>query len=603
MRGVPKLLHERPDSPPSLGNAEFRDPAGSYDTGDGGDRGRAASRRRNLRTALASLVLVAGSWLLTEPEAVAGNSPGPEVPITCIQAPDAGCVFDWSADLAAAIPDPFDRAAAFMRIAEAQALAGRTNAAQENLFRALSSASMIGGDGDIVRELTKRFDDEIPYIRAEILTRIASAQLAIDEPNRAWRTLSQALAVTGTIRSDYWRAHQLILIAQVQAAAGAVAAARASIAAATADGAGSSLGHALRESAAAQAAAGDFEGAVATASAIGSDSLRDSTFADIAGAQANAGDDAGALVTVERIEKTYFRMLAMNRLGWARAGKGNIEGAERAAERILELWEGALEEFLGRDTEILYSDTLEAIAKAHVAAGAYKKALSLAANMPDPLSIVDTHAAVATAQISAGALKPARITAQAMCTGRHLRYGDDCVEVLTGLASAYARAGDREAASEAVEAAAQIADRIIYYPDRTRAFTAIWKARILIGDVEDTRQAFDIAIDAADDTDDMEARRHELVSLALTAARTGKHDQAARAFSAARTTAAQTADADRRATAVAKTAVALAQAGKTGKARQMFSEALAAAASIQNDPYRNVAVLAEIAVAIASVRP
>ena len=66
-------------------------------------------------------------------------------------------------------------------------------------------------------------------------------------------------------------------------------------------------------------------------------------------------------------------------------------------------------------------------------------------------------------------------------------YADDCVEVLASLAWAYAQAGDRGVASEAVEAAARIADRIIYYPDRSRAFTAMWKARILMGDVEDAR--------------------------------------------------------------------------------------------------------------------
>lgn len=580
---------------------EFPDPARFDDIGDGGDRRCPASGRRYLGAAMAALALATSAWLVTESDAGVGKSPGPEVSEDCIQAPRAGCIFDWSVALAAAMPDRFDRAAAFVRIAEAQALAGRTNAARETLSRALSSAKTIGSNSDIVRPLTKRFDDEIPYVRAEILTRIASAQLAIDESNRAWGTLSQAISATGTIRSGYWRAHRLILIAQVQIAGGALPEARASIAAANAHSA-AAFGHSLRETAAAQAGAHDFDGALVTAQAIRGDSLRDSSLTDIVEAQARAGDYDGALVTAERIGKPYFRMLAMHHMATVRAEEGDLGGAMRAAEGILEIFHGALGQFLWRDAEILYSDSLKVIAEAHVAAGAYEEALSLAAQMPDPLPDVTTHGAVAMAQISAGDLDAARVTAEGMYTGRHLRYGDDCVEVLASLASAYAAKGDPDAAKEAIGTATRIADQIIYYPDRARAFTSIWKARALLGEIEAAGQAFEGALAAAGDTDDVEARIGEFIAVATTAARIGERKDEDRAFAAARNLAARIEDPPTRASALAKAAVALAKAGETERALRLFSGAFQAAASIE-EPNRSVVVLVEIASALAAHKP
>ena len=547
---------------------------------------------RVLLTIAAGLV-VAASWRpLAAPEATAG-------PVSCAPVPTAGCVFDRSISVAAAIRDPYDRAAAFARIAEAQGLAGRAQAARANFSRALSSAMAIGGDRDIARPLTKRFDDEVPHLRADILTQIANAHWAMGQSGRARETLALALDAAGSIRSDYWRAHRFILIAQVQAEVGALAEARASISRAIADGA-APFAHSLREAAAAQAGAGDFESALATAQAIGSDTLRNWSMADIVQMQAGAGDDDGALVTVQRIEKPYFRMLAMHHIAAARAEAEDIDGAMRAAEGILEIFNGALGQFLARDAEILYSDSLKAIADAHLAAGAYGQALSLAAQMPDPLPVVTTHAAVAMAKISEGDLDTARITAGGICEGRHLRYGDDCVEVLASLASAYAAKGDPEAAAETVRTATRIADRIIYFPDRARAFTAIWKTRNRIGDAPAARrQAFEAALAAAGDSDDTEAGIDELIVLASVAAPIGEREDATRAFSAAWTLAGRFEDLEARASALVKIAAALARAGETERARQGFSEARQSAAHIK-EPYRRAAVLVEIASALAA---
>ena len=424
----------------------------------------------------------------------------------------------------------------------------------------------------------------------------------MSQSGRARETIALALDAAGSIRSDYWRAHRFILIAQVQAEAGALGEARACIARAIADGA-TSFARSLRAAAAAQAGAGDFGGALVTAGAIGSDALRNWSLADIVHAQAEAGDDDGALATAERIEKPYFRMLAMHNTATARAERGDIRGATRAAEGILEIFHRALGQFLWRDAEILYSDSLKAIADAHVAVGAYEQALSLAAEMPDPLPVVATHAAVAMARISEGDLDTAQITAEGMCTGRHLRYADDCVVVLARLASAYATNGDPVSAAETVRTATRIADRIIYFPDRARAFTAIWKARNRIGDAPAARrQAFEAALAAARDSDNTEARIDEFIVLASVAARIGEQEDATRSLSAAWTQVGRFEGLDARASALVKIAAALARAGEAERARQGFSEALQSAAHIK-ESYRRAAVLVEIASALAAHGP
>lgn len=558
---------------------------------------------RPLRRRLSGLVFVIGFGVLAEWSAAAGETPHLGETETCIGAPSAHCVFEWSAAQAATIADNFDRAYAFTRIAEAKVRAGYGATARYDLSRALTSALEIGSEGDVARPLTKRIDDELPYLRTEALTRIASAQLTMNEPDRARRTVARALSTAATIGSDYWRAHQLILIAQVQGAAGALAEARKSIAAATVDRAGSSFGLSLRECAAAQAAAGDFEGALVTAQAIRSESLRNGSFADIVRAQARSGDDSGALVTVQRIEKTYFRMLAMYHIGTARAEAGDTNGAMRAAESILDIWLGALGEFLWRDAEILYSDTLMAVAEAHVAAGQYEEALSLAAEIPDPLPDVITRGAVAMALLSAGNLDAARTAAEGMCWGRHLRYGDDCVKVLAALAPEYAAANAPDAASETVAAASRIAGQIIYYPDRSRAFAAIWQAQTRMGDAEGARHAFATALAAAADTDDLEDRADELIFLASTAAELGRFSEADRVFAAA-TSAAERIEAPRvRANALARTGAARAQTNNREGARQLFSEALRTAAFLEHDPLQRVTILADIASALAAIEP
>ena len=510
-------------------------------------------------------------------------------------------MFDQSVVVAEAMRDLHDRATAFARIAEALALTGRTQAARANLSRGLSSAMAIGGDHDVVRPLTKRFHDEVPFLRADVLTRIANSHFVMGQSGPARETIALALDATGSIRSDYWRAHQVILIARVQAEAGTLAEARESIAQAIADGA-ASFAHALRAAASAQGAGGDFEGALVTARAIRSDSLRNWSLADIARAQAKTGDYDGALVTVERIEKAYFRMLATHHIAAVRADEGDLGGAMHAAEGILEIFNGALGQFLARDAEILYSDSLKAIADVHLAAGSYEEALSVAALMPDPLPVVATHGAVAMAQISTGDLNAARVTAEGMCVGRHLRYGDDCVEVLASLSSAYAAKGDPEAAAETIRTATRVADQIIYYPDRGRAFTAIWEAYNRMGDIEAARQAFTVAFAAAGDTDDTEARIDEFIALASTAARIGEGENGDRAFTAARNLAARLEDPDTRASALVKAAVALAKAGETERALRLFSDGLRASASIE-DSNRGVVVLVGIASALSAHGP
>ena len=190
-----------------------------------------------------------------------------------------------------------------------------------------------------------------------------------------------------------------------------------------------------------------------------------------------------------------------------------------------------------------------------------------------------------------------------MCTGRHLRHADDCVAVLAGLASAYAGKGDREAAAETIGAATRIAHRIIYFPDRARAFTAIWKARNRIADAPAARrQAFEAALDAAGDTDDAGVGIDEFIVLASTAARIGVREDATRAFSAAWTLARRFDDLDARATASGKIAAALARAGEAERARQGFSEALQSAAQIK-ESYRRAAVLVDIASGLAAHGP
>ncbi len=513
-------------------------------------------------------LLLAISWQIP-----ALSASGPQEAASCMSAPKPSeCVFGRAIAVAATIPDLYERAVAFGRIAEGQALAGRTKDAEAAFSQAVLNAAAIGSGGDIDRPLTTKLtDDEIPYLRGEALTMVASLQSDAGQQDAARETLAKAVAEIDSITQKYWRDEMLILLSRVQAKAGEIKAARASVARATADASVSWLDGQLRETALAQARAGDFKGALVTAQTIVTEHFRGLAFSGIAGEQARAGDETGANFTANRIQGAHERMIAMHFMGSAWAEAGEINRAMNAAEKIREIQDESA--CCSREMEILYSDTLGMIAEAHAAAGSYGKALSLTAKMLDPLPIVSTHAAVAEAQISDGDLETARDTVETICENWFLSHGDYCVEALTGLVLAYAAAGDSETASAVMAESMRTADQLVYDSDRETAFAAIWKAQIRIGNADEIPRIFYTALAAAAAGGDKKERARDYTFLALTAMqaashRKAVHKEAAHAFSLALEAAEQIEYPALKAETLAETAVGLARAEKLKRARQ-----------------------------------
>ena len=526
---------------------------------------------------------------------------GSSTPSDYVGLPTTGCVVDLAIDAADTTADAHDRAAAFARIAEAQAEAGESEAARHILSRALTAAAAID-EGAFNREavLVGFPEDEAGLARAKVLSDIARVLTILGEAEHAQATFHRAVTIAQAIEGNRQRVQGLVAIATAQLAAGAPAAARETFARADlVNGADYLPG--LHRIVRMHAETGDVDGALITAQRIGGEDERGRALAAIADVQANARDVSGALVTADSIEPPYYRMVAMHYIGTARAQAGDIAGAWVAVEATREIWHQDREGKAGsRDTVILQEDMIGAIVEAHIAAGEIEHALAATEDMMDALAYVEAHRAIAKAYLAAGDLDGAQSSADEVC-GAHRRYADRCVELLGGLAVARGAAGHAEESKESLSMAQAVAEQIIYDRERAGAFVALHAARTKLGDIEGAHRAFATAVSAAERITYVHERAKFLIEMGSEAVRHGDDESAARAFAAALVAAAEIEDLDRQVQAFVRTGLAQVDAGDHLGARAAFSHATSAAETSESAG-RRAALLAGIALALASGR-
>ena len=526
---------------------------------------------------------------------------GSSTPSGYVGLPTTGCVVDLAIDAADATADAHNRAAAFARIAEAQAEAGENEAARQSLSRALTAAAAID-EGAFSREavLVGFPEDEAGLARAKVLSDIARVLAILGEAEHAQATFHRAVTIAQAIEGNRQRVQGLVAIATAQLAAGAPAAARETLARADLINDAEYL-PGLHRILRMLAETGDVPGALITAQRIGRENERGRALAAIADVQANAGDVTGALATADSIEHPYYRMVAMHYIGTARAQAGDIAGAWAAVEAIGEIWHQDREGKAGsRDTVILQEDTIGAIVEAHLAVGEIEHALAATGDMMDALAFVEAHRAIAMAYLAAGGLDGAQGSADEVC-GAHRRYADRCVELLGGLAVARGAAGHVERSKESLSIAQAVADQIIYDRERAGAFVALHAARTKLGDIEGAQRAFAAAVSGAEGITYAFERAMRLTEMGSGAVRHGDEESASRAFASALVAAAEIEDFDRRVRAFVRTGLAQVEVGDDSGARVAFSHAMSAAETSESAG-RRAALLAEIALALASGR-
>ena len=363
----------------------------------------------------------------------------------------------------------------------------------------------------------------------------------------------------------------------------------------------------LADVAAAQIEAGDIEGALLTAQLIGDeeDYGRAMVLGDIAYELAAAGDVAAAFAIDEHVWGAYLRIVVVTHVGVALAEAGDIAGATWAAARITEINE---EEIWGpayTEATIYRSFIFGAIVDAHIAAGAFDKALGALEKIERSYQITNAAVAIAEAQIAAGDLDAARAATDTVCEFR--RRNDRCVEALSALAAAHASAGNIEQARALVSLAWEESEWTRYYPERIRAIVALWKAQMGMGDVQGGRKAFAEALAVARSIDTDSERIEELPALGGAAAQMGEHESAAQAFSQAMEAAGDIEDSSghaavKRANAFKNIGNKRAQAGDWHGAQEAFSRALLNAARLTDDDHWRVLLFRAIASAMASAR-
>ena len=348
----------------------------------------------------------------------------------------------------------------------------------------------------------------------------------------------------------------------------------------------------------AQARAGDIHSALISARNVSEKFDRDQAFATVVAAQAVRGDSAGAEIAAKEIDGPYFSMVARHYIGGALAKSGDIAGAWKAVETIEDIrrddMTGSVD---SRDMEIFRADTISAIVKAHIAAGALESALAAAAEMTDEFAYIDAHVAIATAQTAAGDLDAALASAEPACEDYY--YYDRCVEVLAGLGAAHAEAGRPILAREALSAAKKFAESAEFELERSNAFSALYSAWLQIGDSDEAAHALSAALSAADATDEAVERAARLLEIGIAAAQAGDVGGGALAFGRAKAAAGEIEYGEERVDYFIRAGLARNQAGDAVGARDEFSRALDSALNIEDGSWRAEAI-ANIAIALAS---
>ena len=404
---------------------------------------------------------------------------------------------------------PYPQARALIDIAQAQVATGDKAGAQRTLLRMLAATDGI----------------EEPHHRAAILCDISATQKSAGDDGGAQESLSMALAATDQIASDESKLGMLSAIAEAQGSAGELQSAAEimlkarEIYARIGDAGDYTSSFGLRRLAAAQVKAGDIESAFVTSQVIGDeeDYGRALALGDIAHALAAAGDVTGAFATEERVWGAYLQIVVVTDVGLALAEAGDIAGATGAATRITEIEEKEWWDPVFIAADIHRSVIFRAIVKAHVAAGAFNKALDALEKIQRGYQIVGAAITIAKAQIAAGDLDAAWTTADTVCEFRHRN--DRCVEILADLASALASVGNLEQAQELIALGQEQAEWWSAKADRFGSLVFLWEAQTRLGSGSGAREAFAAAFALAEGNYDVDGRVEELTTLGVAAAR------------------------------------------------------------------------------------
>ena len=543
------------------------------------------------------------------------------------------------------IDDVYERASAFVLIAEAQRNAGDLPGARESLSRATAAAASSEDLADLQRPARARaFIDiaraqvasgdetgarqtlsrtlaesdriEVPRLRAAVLSDISLAQRLAGDDDGARETLSEALTAAEEIDNESSRAEILVDIAESQASTGDLQTATEimqeahEIVVRIGETEYRAFGRDLRDMAVAQVEAGDVEGALRTAEVIGDrhDYGRALALGKIAYALAAAGDVTGAYATEEHVRGAFLRIVVATHVGVALAEAGDVAGATRAAARITEINEEEVWDPAYTEAAIRRSIIFQAIVDAHIAANAFYEALGALEKIERSYQIANAAMAIVEAQIAAGDLDAVRAAADTVCEYRYRI--DRCVEALSVLAAAHAESGNIREARSLVSLAWEESEWTWFSPERVRSFVSLWKAQMGMGDVEGGRKAFEEALAAANRINYAQERVEELTALGGAAARMGEHESAERAFSQAMESVGDIKDpsglekfaASSRAAAFEGIGRERAQVGDTRGAREAFSRALINAALVVDNDYWRVLLLRDMASALASAR-
>ena len=608
-------------------------------------------RVRHRGPSLASFMVILLIAMGLSPAAAAGDTENQLPPAVeeCVQSPTVACVTALAIETAQTIDDADERSDAFVLIAKAQRVAGDLPGARESLSRATVAAAAIEYLADheepaqarafidVARAQTAMGDKararlilpralastdriERPDHRAAVLSDISYAQRLAGDEDGAQETLSLSLAATDQIESDDSKLGVLSAIAKRLGSAGELQKTAeivrkaheiyARIGPASAQSYSSDLRRLVED----QVEAGDVDGALRTAEVIGDedDYGRALALGDIAYALAAAGDIAAAFATQEHIRGAYPRFVVVRQVGVALAAAGDIAGATAAAARIIEIeeeetWWGPAD----IERAIQRSIIFRAIVDAHLAAGAFDKALGALEEIERSAHIANAAMAIAKAQMAAGDLYAARATVDTVC--EHRRRIDRCVEALSALAVAHDSAGDIELAQTLVSLAWETAEwtRTRVSPRYTQPFVALWKAQMRMGDVAGARKTFATALVTADDRGNYAQKdAEELADLGSKAFQMGEHESAAQAFSQAMEVAADIEDSSgiakytavQRANAFKNIGKKRTRAGDWRGAQKAFSQALINAAQLTDDDRWRVLLFRNIAKALASAR-